>query len=68
MESHVHVPKAITHCTDESDCTHTIHQGACYLQSYIQQNASFELQKASAIAIMSTAMTAWGLNISEAAS
>ena len=37
-----------------------------YLMSYIQRNASYEIQKASAISIMGTAITAWGCSIEEA--
>ena len=42
--------------------------GTAYLQAYIQRNAAYEIQKASAISIMATAMTVWGCCITEAAS
>ena len=42
--------------------------GTAYLQAYIQRNAAYEIQKASAISIMATAITVWGCCITEAAS
>ena len=41
--------------------------GAGMLMSYIQRNASYEVQKSVAISIMATAMTKWGQNITSAA-
>ena len=43
-------------------------RGAEILASYIQRNASYEIQKAYAVTLMATAMTSWGCNIREAAS
>ena len=43
-----------------------ISQGASLLQAYAQKNTSYEVQKASAISIMATAITVWGCNITEA--
>ena len=43
-------------------------RGAEILASYIQTNASYEMQKAYAVTLMATAMTSWGCNIHEAAS
>lgn len=40
--------------------------GAQRLLSYIHRNASYELQKAYAITVMSTAMCSWSYNISDA--
>ena len=63
---------------ESADCT-TLHrllsqnkiavsQSALGLQTYVQQNTSYEVQKANAISIMATAITVWGCNITEAAS
>ncbi len=43
-------------------------KGVECLTSYIERNASYEIQKACAMSVMTTAMTAWGCSIIEAAS
>ena len=60
----------------ESDCTtlcglvknkEKFSESTSYLQGYIQRNAQYEIQKASAISIMATAISDWGCSITEAA-
>ena len=43
-----------------------ISQGVSLLQAYAPRNTSYEVQKASAISIMATAITVWGCYITEA--
>ena len=47
--------------------TDTIGKAVSAAPSYIQKNASFVIQKAFSIVIMSTAATIWGFKLSEAA-
>ena len=48
-----------------SNMTNSIEKAVSTALSYIQKNASFEIQKAFSIVIMSTAATTWGFKLSE---
>ena len=54
--------------SDVMDDEHIISDASGSLLEYIQRNASFEIQKAMAITIMTTAITKWGCSVLEAAS
>lgn len=41
-------------------------RGAEMAAAYVQRNASYEIQKAYAISLMTTAMSAWGCSVNEA--
>ena len=63
--------------SNNSKCTTTLKQllsqnktaiiATSHLKTYIQHNTAYEIQKASAISIMATAVTVWGCSILEAA-